>query len=50
LRDTYSLKNFWEKPFKIKCLHLWVAYHLGNKEFENFIGSYVLEKIKQIED
>ena len=43
-----GIKNFWEKPFKIKCLHLWTAYHLGNKEFENFIGDYVLKEIKRL--
>lgn len=45
-----GIKNYWEKPFKVKCLHLWTAYHLANKEFENFIGKYVLEKIKNLKD
>ncbi|RMA97601.1 DUF501 domain-containing protein [Hydrogenothermus marinus] len=45
-----GIKNYWEKPFKVKCLHLWTAYHLANKEFENFIGEYVLEKIKNLKD
>lgn len=38
-----GIENFWEKPFKVKCLHLWTAYHLSGKEFENFIGYYVLK-------
>ncbi len=45
-----GIKNFWEKPFKVKCLHLWTAYHLGNEEFQNFIGEYVLRKIKEIQN
>jgi len=37
-----GIERYWEKPFRVKCLHLWTAYHLGDKEFENFIGRYVL--------
>ncbi len=42
-----GIEKFWEKPFKVKCLHLWTAYHLGDKRFENFIGYYVLKSIKE---
>ncbi len=35
----------WQKHSHIKCLHLWTAYHLGNSEFKNFIGAFVLENI-----
>jgi len=38
-----GIENFWKKPFKVKCLHLWTAYHLSGKKFENFIGYYVLK-------
>ncbi len=41
-----GIGNFKNKPFKVKCLHLWTAYHLGDKRFENPIGEYVLSKIK----
>jgi hypothetical protein len=43
-----GIKNYWEKPFKVKCLHLWTAYHLGNEDFKNFIGDYVLREIKKL--
>ncbi|NPA57960.1 MAG: DUF501 domain-containing protein [Aquificae bacterium] len=33
-------------PLKIKCLHLWTAYHLGDERFKNPIGSFVLEKLR----
>ncbi len=42
-----GIENFWEKPFKVKCLHLWTAYHLADKEFENFIGYFVLKSIRK---
>ncbi len=41
-----SIRNFRDKPFKVKCLHLWTAYHIGEKEFENPIGEYVLKEIQ----
>ncbi len=41
-----GIGNFQQKPFKVKCLHLWTAYHLGDKRFENPIGEYVLKNIK----
>ncbi|NPA51635.1 MAG: DUF501 domain-containing protein [Aquificae bacterium] len=40
-----GIRDFKTKPLKIKCLHLWTAYHLGDKRFENPIGEYVLDKI-----
>ena len=40
-----GIGNFREKPFKVKCLHLWTAYHLVDKRFENPIGKSVLENI-----
>ena len=43
-----GIENFREKPFKVKCLHLWTAYHLGDKKFENPIGEFVLKNIFQI--
>ncbi len=42
-----SIRNFREKPFKVKCLHLWTAYHLGDKRFKNPIGEFVMKKIGQ---
>ena len=40
-----GIRNWKNKP-SIKCLHLWTAYHLGDpKNFENFIGRFVLENI-----
>ncbi len=35
----------WQNHFHIKCLHLWTAYHLGSKEFENFLGEFVLRSL-----
>jgi len=40
-----GISNFRNKPFKVKCLHLWTAYHLGDKNFQNPIGEFVLERI-----
>lgn len=40
-----GIREFDKKPFKVKCLHLWTAYHLGDERFENPIGEYVLERI-----
>ena len=40
-----GISNFKNKPFKVKCLHLWTAYHLGDKDFENPIGEFVLKNI-----
>lgn len=42
-----SIRNFNKKPFKVKCFHLWTAYHLGDEDFENPIGEFVLKKIRQ---
>ncbi|HIP43637.1 MAG TPA: DUF501 domain-containing protein [Aquifex aeolicus] len=40
-----GIRNFRAKPFKVRCLHLWTAYHIGDEEFKNPIGEYVLSKI-----
>ena len=40
-----GIGNFKNKPFKVKCLHLWTAYHLGDKELQNPIGEFVLKNI-----
>ena len=40
-----GISNFKNKPFKVKCLHLWTAYHLADKDFENPIGEFVLKNI-----
>ncbi|WP_457623745.1 DUF501 domain-containing protein [Persephonella sp.] len=40
-----GIRNFTEKPFKVKCLHLWTAYHSGDSKFENPIGEFVLKNI-----
>ncbi len=40
-----GIGNFKTRPFKVKCLHLWTAYHLGDERFKNPIGEYVLSKI-----
>lgn len=40
-----GIRNYRSKPFKVRCLHLWTAYHLGEKEFMNPIGEFVLSKI-----
>ena len=42
-----SIRNFKTKPFKVKCLHLWTAYHLGEKKFKNPIGEFVMKEIGQ---
>lgn len=39
----------WQNHGHIKCLHLWVAYALGDPEhFSNPIASWVFEEIKQL--
>jgi len=43
-----GIRKFRAKPFKVRCLHLWTAYHLGDKEFENPIGEFVLSKISYL--
>lgn len=40
-----GIRNFRSKPFKVRCLHLWTAYHLGDEEFKNPIGEFVLSKL-----
>jgi len=40
-----GIQEFDKKPFKVKCLHLWTAYHLGDEDFKNPIGQFVLENI-----
>lgn len=40
-----GIRNFRAKPFKVRCLHLWTAYHIGDEEFKNPIGEFVLSKI-----
>jgi hypothetical protein len=40
-----GIRNFRRKPFKVRCLHLWTAYHLGDANFRNPIGEFVLSKI-----
>ncbi len=40
-----GIRNFRRKPFKVRCLHLWTAYHLGDRDFENPIGEFVLSKL-----
>ncbi|NPA42052.1 MAG: DUF501 domain-containing protein [Aquificae bacterium] len=40
-----GIRNFRNKPFKVRCLHLWTAYHLGDEDFKNPIGEFVLSKI-----
>ena len=40
-----GIRNFRSKPFKVRCLHLWTAYHLGDEDFKNPIGEFVLERI-----
>ncbi len=40
-----GIYNFEDKPFKVKCFHLWTAYHLGDSRFQNPIGEFVLERI-----
>ncbi|EDP75916.1 DUF501 domain-containing protein [Hydrogenivirga sp. 128-5-R1-1] len=40
-----GIRNFRRKPFKVRCLHLWTAYHVGDEEFRNPIGEFVLSKI-----
>jgi len=40
-----GIRNFRSRPFKVRCLHLWTAYHLGEEEFRNPIGEFVLSKL-----
>lgn len=40
-----GIRKFRSRPFKVRCLHLWTAYHLGDPEFRNPIGEFVLSKI-----
>ena len=40
-----GIQDFDKKPFKVKCLHLWTAYHLGDEDFKNPIGQFVLDNI-----
>ena len=40
-----GIRNFRSKPFKVRCLHLWTAYHLGDPDFRNPIGEFVLSRI-----
>ncbi len=42
-----GIRNFHSKPFKVRCLHLWTAYHLGDKKFSNPIGEFVLSFLKK---
>ncbi len=41
-----GISNFRNKPFKVKCLHLWTAYHLADEDFRNPIGEFVLNNIE----
>jgi hypothetical protein len=40
-----GIRKFRSKPFKVRCLHLWTAYHIGDEEFRNPIGELVLSKV-----
>ncbi len=40
-----GIRNFRSRPFKVRCLHLWTAYHLGDPDFRNPIGEFVLSKL-----
>ncbi len=40
-----GIRRFRSKPFKVRCLHLWTAYHLGDEEFRNPVGEFVLSKL-----
>jgi len=40
-----GIRKFRQKPFKVRCLHLWTAYHLGDPDFINPIGEFVLSRI-----
>lgn len=40
-----GIRRFRSKPFRLKCLHLWAAYHLGDERFRNPIGEFVLSKL-----
>ncbi|WP_456382227.1 DUF501 domain-containing protein [Persephonella sp.] len=41
-----GIQEFDKKPFKVKCLHLWTAYHIGDPRFRNPLGEFVLNQIK----
>jgi len=43
-----GIQDFDKKPFKVKCLHLWTAYHIGDTRFKNPIGELVLDKIRKL--
>ena len=40
-----GIRNFRSIPLKVRCLHLWTAYHIGDSRFENPIGEFVLSKL-----
>ncbi len=40
-----GIRKFRSRPFKVRCLHLWTAYHLGDERFRNPIGEFVLSKL-----
>ncbi len=40
-----GIRKFRSRPFKVRCLHLWTAYHLGEEEFRNPIGEFVLRRL-----
>ncbi|WP_029521467.1 DUF501 domain-containing protein [Persephonella sp. IF05-L8] len=40
-----GIQDYNKKPFKVKCLHLWTAYHLGDEKFRNPIGEFVIERL-----
>ncbi len=40
-----GIRNFRSKPLKVRCLHLWTAYHLGDRRFQNPIGEFVISRI-----
>ncbi len=40
-----GIRRFRSRPFKVRCLHLWTAYHLGDERFRNPIGEFVLSKL-----
>jgi len=42
-----GIKDFDKKPFKIKCLHLWTGYHIGDSRFRNPLGEFVIKEIKR---
>ncbi|NPA12960.1 MAG: DUF501 domain-containing protein, partial [Aquificae bacterium] len=40
-----GIQDYDKLPFKVKCLHLWTGYHLGDRNFKNPIGKEVLNLI-----